>query len=79
MWSQEDEKSFMKKSIVIRNINKLDNEDIKYWSRKTPEERLEALQYLREQYIVLFNKQNLYNESRKRLRRFYKITKLSQS
>jgi len=52
---------------------------IEYWKRIKPEEKLSILQDLREQYIHFFNKQKLYNESRKRLRRFYKITQLSQS
>jgi len=44
-----------------------DKEDIKFWSSKTFEERLSAVQTLREQYISLFNKQEEYDESRKRL------------
>jgi hypothetical protein len=62
---------------VIRILSKEDAEieDIKYWHSKTPDERLDAMQVLREQYIYYFNKQDLYNESRKGLRRFYKITK----
>ena len=55
------------------------NDDIKYWLQISPEEKLNILQELREQYILLFNKQELYNESRKGLRRVYKIIKLSQS
>ncbi len=54
-------------------------DEIEYWKKITPEEKLSILQELREQYIKLFNKQELYNESRKGLRRFHKITKLSQS
>ena len=56
-----------------------DKDDIKYWLQISPEEKLNILQELREQYIQLFNKQELYNESRKGLRRVYKIIKLSQS
>lgn len=52
-----------------------DKEDIKFWSSKTFEERLSAVQALREQYISLFNKQEEYDESRKRLRRVYRIIK----
>ena len=51
---------------------------IEYWLKVPPEEKLSILQDLREQYIHLFNKQELYNESRKGLRRVYRITKLSQ-
>jgi predicted Fe-S protein YdhL (DUF1289 family) len=54
-------------------------EEIEYWKNIMPEEKLSILQALREQYIYLFNKQELYNESRKGLRRFYQVTKLSQS
>ena len=54
-------------------------DEIAYWKQVSPEEKLSILQELREQYILLFNKQDLYDESRKGLRRFYKITKLSQS
>ncbi len=54
-------------------------DEIEYWRLISPDEKLNILQELREQYILLFNKQKLYNESRKGLRRVYKITKLSQS
>lgn len=52
-------------------------DEIEYWKKINPEEKLSILQELREQYIYFFKKQKLYNESRKRLRRFYKITQLS--
>ncbi len=54
-------------------------DEIEYWQQISHDEKLNILQELREQYILLFNKQKLYNESRKGLRRVYKITKLSQS
>lgn len=59
-----------------RIIKKDDEEkfNLEYWLKRTPEERLEAVQLLREQYIRYFNKQALYRESRKGLRRIYKIT-----
>lgn len=71
----------MKKVIKIynsKNTAQFDDE-IEYWKSILPEEKLSILQELREQYIYLFNKQELYNESRKGLRRFYQIVKLSQS
>lgn len=71
----------MEKKIKIYNINdpaQYDDE-IEYWSKISPEEKLSITQDLREQYIKLFNKQELYNESRRALRRVYKIIKLSQS
>ncbi len=54
-------------------------DEIEYWRLISPDNKLSILQELREQYILLFNKQKLYNESRKGLRRVYKIIKLSQS
>ena len=54
-------------------------DEVEYWQQISPDEKLNILQELREQYILLFNKQELYNESRKGLRRFYKIIKLPQS
>jgi len=54
-------------------------DEIEYWINIPPEEKLSIAQELREQYIKLFNKKELYDESRKGLRRVYKITKLSQS
>lgn len=49
--------------------------DIKFWEQVSSEEKLSAVQYLREEYIYIFNKQDEYAESRKRLRRFYRIIK----
>ena len=48
-------------------------EEINFWKSKSPQEKLSAVQILREQYINLFNKQEEYFESRKRLRRVYRI------
>ena len=50
-----------------------------YWRSTTIDERLSAIQRLREQYIILFNKQDLYNESRKRLRRVCRAIKRTKS
>jgi hypothetical protein len=71
----------MDKRIKIYNINDPAQyeDEIEYWSKISPEEKLSITQDLREQYIKLFNKQKLYDESRKGLRRVYKIIKLSQS
>ena len=52
-----------------------DQSEIRFWNTKTFEERLSAVQILREQYIFLFNKQNEYVESRRRLRRVFKVIK----
>ena len=71
----------MEKRIKIYNLNDPAQyeDDIEYWLNISPEEKLSISQELREQYIKLFNKQKLYDESRKGLRRVYKIIKLSQS
>ena len=61
------------------NDSRQEDDEIAYWREVSPEEKLSILQELREQYIQLFNKQELYNESRKGLRRVYKTSKLSQS
>ena len=52
-----------------------EKQDINFWKKLSAEEKLSTVQYLREQYINLFNKQDEYAESRKRLRRFYRIIK----
>lgn len=69
----------MKKEITISDNKNLDDSDFLYWSTKNPEEKLSAVQTLREQYVTLFNKKRLYNESRKGLRRFCKVVKQKQS
>ncbi len=65
----------MNKTIKIINRKDEDTLDISFWQSKSSEEKLTVLQELREQYIKLFNKQIEYNESRKRLRRVFKIIK----
>ena len=68
----------MGKKIKIYNINDPAQyeDEIEYWSKISPEEKLSITQDLREQYIKLFNKQELYDESRKALRTHYKIVPL---
>lgn len=44
--------------------------DLNYWLEKSPEERLAALELLRERYITMF-----LNGIRPRLQRVYTITK----
>ena len=65
----------MNKTIKMINRKDEDTLDISFWQSKSSEERLTVLQELREQYIKFFNKQTEYNESRKRLRRVFKIIK----
>lgn len=55
--------------------DKAEEKDIKYWRSKSPEERLNTLQELREQYFTLYNKKEEYHEARKGLRRVYRIIK----
>lgn len=70
----------MEKIIKVYRLNDSAQyeDEINYWTNISPEEKLSVLQELREQYIYFFNKQKLYNESRKGLRRVHKITELSQ-
>ncbi len=62
-------------SIKKTSYKEAEEADVSFWQSKSSEERLTVLQELREQYIKLFNKQTEYNESRKRLRRVFKIIK----
>ena len=64
-------------SIKKTSLEEAEETDVLFWQSKSSEERLTALQELREQYINLFNKQKEYNESRKRLRRVFRIIKRS--
>ena len=64
----------IKEAKVIYNSN-AEIEEINFWKSKSYEEKISIVQTLREQYIALFNKSDEYAESRKRLRRFYKIIK----
>ncbi|MCH7724641.1 MAG: hypothetical protein IIC76_15090 [Bacteroidetes bacterium] len=60
---------------TIKIIDRKDEEilDINFWRSKTAEEKLSAIQFLREQFIQVMNKEKEYNESRKRLRRVYRV------
>ena len=49
--------------------------DLSFWKDRSFEEKISVVQELREQYIRLFHKETEYDESRKRLRRFYRIIK----
>lgn len=41
--------------------------NLEFWALKSDEEKISAVQELREQYIKLYNKEKEYHESRKRL------------
>ena len=62
-------------SIKKTSCEEAEEADVLFWQSKSSEERLTVLQELREQYINLFNKKTEYNESRKRLRRVFRIIK----
>ena len=64
----------IKEAKVIYNSN-AEIEETNFWKSKSYEEKISIVQILREQYIVLFNKSDEYIESRKRLRRVYRIIK----
>lgn len=59
----------MKKEIKVISVRDSEKEDFEYWLNKSPEEKLDTLQYLREMVY------ELKNESRKGFQRFLKITK----
>jgi hypothetical protein len=50
-FSKKMDKSAFK---IVRSSIDLDDEII-YWLKKTPQERIEAIEYLRQQYILLQN------------------------
>jgi hypothetical protein len=69
---------YMKKTIRIIKQYDEPAADAEYWRSRTSDERISAVQILREQYITLFHKEREYRESRKGLRRFYSVVKLSE-
>jgi len=50
-------------------IKEADQEDIRYWKSKSPEEKLDAVQELREIYF------EINHESRKGFQRIYRVIK----
>ncbi|GIK22989.1 MAG: hypothetical protein WA440_12450 [Ignavibacteriaceae bacterium] len=65
----------MVKEAKIIYRSEAETEEIKFWNNKSYAEKLSIIQILREQYITLYNKEEEYAESRKRLRRVYRIIK----
>lgn len=65
----------MVKEIKVTYTSSAEMEEIIFWKSKSFEEKISIVQILREQYITLFNKQDQYAKSRKRLRRVYRIIK----
>jgi len=64
----------IKEARVVYN-SAAETEETNFWKSKSYEEKISIVQILREQYITLFNKSDEYIESRKRLRRVYRIIK----
>lgn len=65
----------MIKEAKITYATEAEMEEVKFWNKKSFEEKLSIVQILREQYSALFNKEEEYAQSRKRLRRVYRIIK----
>lgn len=59
---------------IIRKISKAeaDEEDVSYWVKKTPEERLSALAVLRQRHEGIFPKGIVRRAIRKRFRRVHR-------
>ncbi len=57
----------MEKTIKVVNLADADRLDIEYWKTKTPEEKLDVLQHLREEYYTF------KNEDRKGFQRVYRV------
>jgi hypothetical protein len=63
----------MAKAIRFVPLSQSDEQDFQYWLQKSPAEKLEALQHLREMVY------ELRHESRKGLQRFLKVTRRKKS
>jgi hypothetical protein len=57
----------MVREVKITYTAEAEKNEVKFWNNKSYEEKLSIVQVLREQYIALFNKEEEYAESRKRL------------
>jgi preprotein translocase subunit Sss1 len=51
----------------VTYLAEAEKDEVKFWNKKSYEEKLSIVQILSEQYITLFNKEDEYAESRKRL------------
>lgn len=65
----------MIKEAKITYLAEAERNEVKFWNSKSCEEKLSIVQVLREQYIALYNKEEEYAESRKRLRRVCRVIK----
>lgn len=68
-------KDEMKELVRLVHKDEEEKHDILFWLEKTPEERISAVQVLREQSIVYLNMRTSYDASRRRLRRVYRVVK----
>jgi len=66
-----------KKIKSFSSFQSAEDSNIEYYRAMSPEERLEMIQILREQWIKLNHKEEEYRESRARLRTVCRIVKLS--
>jgi predicted solute-binding protein len=63
----------MVKSVKILSLSQAEEQDFQYWLKKSPTEKLDTLQYLRE---IAYD---LKHEDRKGLQRFLKVTRRKKS
>lgn len=63
----------MNKAVRIVRLSESDEKDFAYWLKKSPPQKLDTLQYLREMVY------DLKHESRKGLQRFLKVTQRRKS
>ena len=59
----------MKNHLKKLTLEEAEQSDIQYWKSRSPEEKLDTLQYLREIYY------SVKNESRKGFQRVYRVIK----
>ena len=62
----------MVKKIVVKRTHQASNDDGQYWCDKTPQERLDALEQIRQEYH-----QWKYQNAQPRFQRVYRIIKRS--
>lgn len=62
----------MVKTIVVKKIHETSQDDARYWYDKTPQERIDALEQLRQEYH-----QWKYKDAQPRFQRVYRVTKRS--
>ena len=62
----------MVKKIVVKKTQQASNDDAQYWCDKTPQERLDALEQIRQEYH-----QWKYQNAQPRFQRVYRVIKRS--